>query len=107
MPPRSPLDLLPGKVKQELNERLRSNGYKGLQPLAEWLATEHACKTSKTALGRYSLDLKSKDQAAAAVAKDLLGDLAGMEAIDLLVELGTLKVKEQRILRRLEEIGYI
>jgi len=99
--------LLPGKVKQELNERLRSNGYKDLQALAEWLAAEHGCKTSKTALGRYSLDLKSKDQAAASVAKDILGDVSGMAVIDLLVELGTLKVKEQRILKRLDEIGYI
>jgi hypothetical protein len=107
MPPRGLIEQLPEQVREEVNRRLRANGYSDLVALAEWLTEEHGCKVSKSALGRYSFDLKAKDHATAMIARDMRDDLTNRETIDLLVELGTLRIKEQRILKRLEEIGYI
>lgn len=107
MPPRSPIDMLPEEVKAELNSRLRANGYSDLVAMTEWLTKEHGCKTSKTALGRYSYDLKTKDNASSMIAQEMHGDISNRQAIDLLVELGALRIKEHRIIKRLEDIGYI
>ncbi|WP_165664404.1 phage protein Gp27 family protein [Metapseudomonas otitidis] len=107
MPPRSKVELLPQDVRDELDKRLRESGYGELVALSHWLKETHGMFIGKSALGQYSSGLKAKDKAATMIAKDMREDLSDRETVDLLLELGALRVKEHRILRRLEEIGYI
>jgi hypothetical protein len=107
MPPRSKVETLPADIRDALDGRLRSNGYGDLVALASWLNREHGIHIGKSSLGVYALELKSKDRAASMIARDMREDLSDRESVDLLLELGALRVKEQRILKRLEEIGYL
>lgn len=107
MPPRSKVDALPTPVRNELDTKLRENGYGDLVALAAWLHRVHGVHIGKSSLGVYSLELKSKDRAVSMIARDMREDLSDRESVDLLLELGALRVKEQRILKRLEEIGYL
>lgn len=107
MPPRGLAGQLSQAAIAELDQRLRANGYGEMIMLSQWLEEAHDVKTSKSALGRYALELKTKDRAASMIARDMRDDLSNREAVDLLMELGALRVKEQRILKRLEEIGYM
>lgn len=106
MPPISVVKKLPKKLRDELDERLRASSYGDIILHTEWLQ-EKGVKCSKSALHRYSMELKTRDRAASSIARDMRDDLSDREAVDLLLELGTLRVKEKRILDRLEEIGYI
>lgn len=107
MPPRSKVELLPKHARDELDQKLRDNGYSELVGLSHWLRQTHGTFIGKSALGQYALGLKAKDKAATKVAREMQEDLSDRETVDLLLELGALRVKEQRILRRLEEIGHI
>lgn len=107
MPPRSKVEQLPKDVRNELDQKLRDSGYADLVALSQWLKQTHGTFIGKSALGQYSLNLKAKDKAATVIARDMQEDLGDRETVDLLLELGALRVKEHRILRRLEEIGYI
>ncbi|MDH1009315.1 DUF3486 family protein [Pseudomonas nicosulfuronedens] len=107
MPPRSKVEQLPKNVRNELDQKLRDSGYADLVALSQWLKQTHGTFIGKSALGQYSLNLKAKDKATTVIARDMQEDLSDRETVDLLLELGALRVKEQRILRRLEEIGYI
>lgn len=107
MPPRSKVELLPKNIRDALDQRLRESGYGDLVALSQWLRQAHDTFIGKSALGEYSLNLKAKDRAVSMIARDMQDDLSDRETVDLLLELGALRVREQRILRRLEEIGHI
>lgn len=107
MPPRGIVESLSDQLKLEVDQKLRATGYGELVSLAGWLSDIHGVRISKSALGRYSQDLKAKDRASALLARDMRDSLTDRQAIDLLVELGTLRVREHRILKKLEQIGYI
>lgn len=107
MPPRGFTSQLSDENRGELDKKLRASGYGDLVELAAWLETTLGVKSSKSALGRYALDLKTKDRATSMIARDMRDDLTSREAVDLMVELGALRVKEHRILKRLEEIGFM
>lgn len=107
MPPRSKVELLPKNVRDELDQKLRESGYRELVALSMWLHQTHGKFIGKSALGAYSLNLKAKDKAVEMVGEGMQEDLSDRETVGLLLELGALRVKEQRILRRLEEIGHI
>ncbi|WP_095157151.1 phage protein Gp27 family protein [Pseudomonas sp. Irchel 3E13] len=107
MPPRGIVESLSDQIKLEVDQKLRATAYGELISLANWLSAAHGVKISKSALGRYSQDLKAKDRASVLVARDMRDSLTDRQAIDLLVELGTLRIREHRILKRLEQIGYI
>nr|WP_262376864.1 DUF3486 family protein [Pseudomonas sp. WS 5059] len=107
MPPRGFTSQLSDENRGELDRKLRASGYGDLIELATWLETTLGVKSSKSALGRYALDLKTKDRATSMIARDMRDDLTNREAVDLMVELGALRVKEHRILKRLEEIGFM
>ncbi|WP_445677454.1 phage protein Gp27 family protein [Pseudomonas putida] len=107
MPPRGIVESLSDQLKLEVDQKLRATGYGELVSLAGWLSGTHGVRISKSALGRYSQDLKAKDRASALLARDMRDSLTDRQAIDLLVELGTLRVREHRILKKLEQIGYI
>lgn len=94
-------------MRDELDQKLRENGYAELVGLSHWLHQTHSTFIGKSALGQYSQGLKAKDKAASMIARDMQEDLSDRESVDLLLELGALRVKEQRILRRQEEIGYL
>ncbi|WP_216891579.1 phage protein Gp27 family protein [Pseudomonas putida] len=107
MPPRGIVESLSEQLKLEVDQKLRATGYGDLVALAGWLSETHGVKVSKSALGRYSQDLKAKDRASVLLARDMRDSLTDRQAIDLLVELGTLRIREHRILKKLEQIGYI
>lgn len=106
MPPRKAVEKLPSEIRAQLDERLRESCYSDLRGHVAWLE-EQGETVSVSAIGRYSVDLKLKDRAASSIARDMRDDLTDRQAVDLLLELGALRVKEQRILARLEEIGYM
>lgn len=105
MPRVSVISKMPKELRSQLDKRLREAGYSNLMEHAEWLQGQ-GINASKSAVGRYSVELKAKDRASSSIAKGMRDDLSDREAVDLLLELGALRVKEKRILDRLEEIGY-
>lgn len=105
MPPRNAVEKLPSDVRRAFDERLRESVYSDIRGHAAWLK-EQGYNVSSSSIGRYSVDLKAKDRAASSIAKEMHDDLTDRQAVDLLMELGALRVKEKRILDRLEEIGY-
>ena len=105
MPRVSVIDQMPKELRSKLNERLRETGYSNIIEHAEWLQAQ-GVNASRSAEGRHSAELKARDRAASSIAKDMSDDLSDREAVDLLLELGSMRVKEKRILDRLEEIGY-
>lgn len=107
MPPRGIIDKLDDGLKKQVDKRLRASVYGNLVALSLWLSETHGIKIRKSALGRYSKELQAKDRAETLAAKDLRGSLADRQPIDLLIELGTLRIREHRIIKRLEQIGYI
>lgn len=99
------VDKLPAEIKTELKQRLRAAGYGELDENVEWLR-ERGHSTSRSALGRFALRLKTLDKAGEALT-ELVGSDDGAitdEAAALLVELGSLRVRERRILDRLIEL---
>lgn len=107
MPIVGAIDKLSDELKREVDKKLRENGYGELIATSKWLSETHGVKISKTALGRYSKDRKTKDKAAHLMIKDVSGSLAGKQEIDLLAELGTLRIREYRIINQLEQMGFI
>lgn len=107
MPRVCAVDKLNAVLKSELDKRLRDSGYGEIIAHAQWLLETHGIKISKSALGRYSTDQKTRDKAEILAAKHLRGNLAERKALDLLVELGTIRIREYRIIKRLEQIGFI
>lgn len=105
MPRAAAVDKLPAEVKAELKARLRAVGYGDLDEHVDWLR-EQGFPASRSALGRFSQRLKTLDKAGETLT-DLVGSDDGPvtdEAAALLVELGSLRVRERRILDRLIEL---
>ncbi|NMZ13980.1 DUF3486 family protein [Pseudomonas proteolytica] len=107
MPRVSIISLLSEELRRDIDERLRNSGYGDLVAICQWLSETHGVKISKTSMGVYSKDRKTKDRAADLMTVDVRGGLADRQAIDLLAELGALRIREHRIINRLEEIGFI
>ena len=59
MPPPSNISLLPEEVRNELNIRLKGNGFSDCLGLAAWLQAE-GYEISRSAVGRYSKDFKEQ-----------------------------------------------
>lgn len=69
MPPRSKIYDLPQELRDELNERLVSNGFQDYEGLTSWLA-ENGFKLSRSAVHRYGSALQEEfDEAMGAVRK--------------------------------------
>ena len=107
MPKVSTIDKLDEVIKKELDRRLRDSRYGEVIAHTQWLLETHGIKISKSTLGRYSTDQKTRDKAETLAKKNLRGSIADRQAIDLLVELGTIRIREYRIIKRLEQIGFI
>lgn len=109
MPLVSSIVKLPEEIKAELGKRLKASGYGDIDGHTMWLR-EQGFKVSRSALGRYSVDVKARSRVAAQIASDLsvLEDLDSMEgeaATYLLVELGALRVREVKIMKSLADLG--
>lgn len=107
MPKVGTINALSEALRGEVDKRLRESGHGNFVALCQWLSESHGVITSKSALWNYSQKLKAKDRAASLVTKDLRGSLKDRQALDLLVELGTIRIRESRIIKRLEQIGFI
>ena len=69
MPPRSKIYDLPQELRDELNERLVTNGFQGYEALTKWLE-ENGFKLSRSAVHRYGSALQEEfDEAMGAVRK--------------------------------------
>ena len=97
---------IPSGLREELNARLRQSGYSGLVGLSEWLSVL-GYKIGKSAIHRYSVELKAQDRAHQTDATGRRGDLSNLTTSDMLFELGMLRVREHQIIKRLADIGYI
>lgn len=56
----SSIVLQPSKVRQQIDARLRANGYGGLNATVEWLR-QRGVDVSRSALGRYAISLRTAD----------------------------------------------
>ncbi len=109
MPQRSFYYDLPLETRKALDRRLIKAGYGKLLENVAWLETK-GYKVTKSALGRYSLELKASRQVAEKLAISLNSPVleSGQgEAYDLIMDLGAMRVREKRVLDRLAEIGMI
>tara|TARA_R110002095_G_scaffold215574_1_gene210180 strand:- start:892 stop:1239 length:348 start_codon:yes stop_codon:yes gene_type:complete len=109
MPARPKINKLPKEVKDELNKKLRESNYGEYIEIALWLRTL-GHDASKSSVARYGKMLKAKD-----LAIDGLADALGLDtdeaysdrsAFQILVELGSLRVKEMELISQLKEMGY-
>lgn len=107
MPRPNSISKAPEAIRNELDERLRANGYSEMVGLSEWLES-NGIKVSKSAVHRYSKDLKSKDRVSDILVDAVKGsDCSSNEVLDLMMELSTLRMREYRILKRLEVLGRV
>lgn len=97
---------IPPGLREELNARLRQSGYSGLVELSEWLSRQ-GYKIGKSAVHRYSVELKAQDRAYEISTAGGRGDISKLTTSDMLIELGRLRVREHQIIKRLADIGYI
>jgi hypothetical protein len=75
--------------------------------LSEWLEG-NGITASKSAVHRYSKDLKAKDRVSDILVDAVKGsESQSNEVLDLMMELSTLRMREYRILKRLEELGRV
>ncbi len=104
----SKFDKLPGELKNELDSRIRCAGYGECIETAEWLSTK-GVETSKSAVHRYIKRLKGRDDVVASLSDALGGSdetsTDKKEVLELLLELGALRVKESAIIAKLNELG--
>lgn len=96
-------------LKKRLDERLDDEG-ETIDSLTAWLQEETGdMLVSRSAVGRYVYKKRSRARALAALAEmaTLDQDAGQDEALDLTMELATLRIKEAKILDRLRELGVI
>lgn len=106
MPRRQTVEVLPARVRSEVDARLRASAFTGYVELSEWLRGKgHGI--SKSALQRYGAALQQRDQVGVGLQSLLTGieSDAAKDATALLMELGALKVREAALLARLEALG--
>lgn len=105
MAPRSNVELLPTAVKQELDRRLQETAYGSLVAHSEWLATQ-GFVVSKSALNRYAKPIKERISVAAHVIgpRRMVSHPDNAEIVNLLIELGALRVRETEILAKLDGV---
>jgi Protein of unknown function (DUF3486) len=96
MPPVSKIDLLPEKVRQELEHRLIGSGFGDCRGLSAWLH-EQGFEISKTTVNAWGQDYKTRMEAlrkATQIAKALNADAPDDEGAmnDAIIRLGTQKI---------------
>ena len=96
MPPVSKIDLLPEKVREELERRLIGSGFGNCRGLSAWLQ-EQGFEISKTTVNAWGKDYKTKIEAlkrSTQIAKALNADAPDDEGAmnDALIRLGTEKI---------------
>ncbi|MGQ0530560.1 MAG: phage protein Gp27 family protein [Panacagrimonas sp.] len=97
---------LPVRLQRRLDTKLREGGYGKYIQLAQWLK-EEGFDISKSTLHRHGSALKARDS----LGEELKGSLSGVDhdtakdAAALLIELGSMRVRESAILARLQELG--
>lgn len=100
---------LPEGVRQELDARLRANGYSGFVSISQWLAREHGQNIGKTTLANYGRALLKVDVNTALRPGLLRDQLAASTKSDrtlneLLIELGRIRVREHEILTQIQAL---
>ncbi|ENE1251271.1 DUF3486 family protein [Stenotrophomonas maltophilia] len=111
MPPPSKTLQLPKELLDQLNARLRSNGYGELEKLSAWLGT-HGHHIGKSALGRHSLKLREVDAHRGELRAVLCSHPQKrkvkpglpLTADDVLTELGRLRARELALLAHLDQL---
>lgn len=105
MPKARKIMQIPQNIRDELNRRLRDNGYSDFVVLSEWLKwLGH--DISKSAIHRYTVGLKEQDQAYSAFTTGFQIGIPDHTASEILMELGALRVRENDLLKRLEDISH-
>ncbi len=112
MPPPSKVFLLPTEILDQLNARLRSNGYAELEQLSAWLAA-NGHRIGKSALGEYSIKLREADARGGDLRavlrsrppKRKVEDELPTTVEDVLMELGRLRVRERALLALLDQLS--
>lgn len=108
MPIVGKIKLLPKPVLEELHERLRHVAYGGFVEHSAWLE-QQGYIVSKSAIHRYAQELKARDsvmEKAVSLINVPGGDVADRgEAVELLVELGMMRMREAEIIARLTQLG--
>ncbi|WP_110968489.1 phage protein Gp27 family protein [Pseudomonas huaxiensis] len=104
MPRVKKIMLLPTGLREQLNTRLRKTDYSGLVELANWLS-QQGHKVGKSAVHRYSVELKARDQAAEIAAQYWRREISHLTTSDMLTELGMLRIREHQIIEQLLAIG--
>jgi hypothetical protein len=93
-------------IKQEFDERIDCNQYT-IDDLVEWL-DEVSPETvpSRSAVGRYVKKRRARGRAVEMLADAVVGAVdEDNEAVDLMLELATLRMREVKVLDRLRELG--
>lgn len=93
-------------IKQQFDERIDCNRYT-IDELVEWLE-EVSPETvpSRSAVGRYVKKRHAKSRAAEMLAETVVGSVdEDNEAVDLMLELATLRMREVKVLDRLRALG--
>lgn len=101
------------RVGPELRERLDQkidDGAETIDDLTSWLQTETGDKLiSRSAVGRYAYSRRTRARAMEALSEMAATSPEGGqdEALDLTMELATLRIREARVLDRLRALGVV
>lgn len=107
MPRRSSLDKLEPAVRDALVARIESDRYT-IAELLDWLRSEHGVESiSRSAMGRLVARVNRRRQAVKLMSEALAedGNAGNDEAVELMLQLAQLRLREARIIERLRELG--
>lgn len=97
------------ELREELDRQI-DDGVVTIDELTSWLQKETGDKLiSRSAVGRYVHKRRTRARALEALSETaaLSEDSGQDEALDLTMELATLRIRETRILDRLRELGVV
>lgn len=97
------------QLVEELNTRIDSNQYTH-EELVAWLDSKGVRpRVSRSALGRYTQQRRGRQRAAELIGASAASAAPGSEeqALDLMLELATLRLREAKVVERLKELGVI
>ncbi|WP_435100785.1 phage protein Gp27 family protein [Arhodomonas sp. AD133] len=106
MPRKSSIARLPDEVKNELVQEIES-GRRTMDELVDWLSEAHGYVISRSAMGRFAQRLSRRSRAIKLMAETTAedGDAGNDEAVELMMQLAQLRLREARIVERLRELG--
>lgn len=95
------------EMVEQLNAKIDAEG-ETIDELVDWLEKVTESTVSRSSVGRIVQKRRARNRAIGVIADTAaMPDSGSDEAVDLMMELATVRIKEYKILERLRELGAI